>query len=273
MTDFNPFFKTLDDFIDTITLSDDDRKEMIQSFAADAIEELFKGVAFDVMVRSHEDDFAPETYLEKLYYQIEKEKEIVSNLHTDIANLQRAETEMPTYYIEHFLNEDKSDLEGMQFLFWAATEIGLYIYLSETIILYASKVKDLLLSLTIGRNEANRRAFHSIFLKREKAEILHKKLTSQGFIDKNYPFSDFVKFFRLSYVWVEPKKRMKWQGKTIDLAMLIDFLSDGHPEWLVAERVFGVKSTSLKSSLSRQKKSLGYNKKLHEITTEYKDVK
>ena len=96
MTDFSPFFKTVDDFIETITLSDDDRKEMIQSFAADAIEEIFKGVALDVMVRSHEDDFAPETYLEKLYSQIEKEKDIVSNLHTDIANLQRAETEMPT---------------------------------------------------------------------------------------------------------------------------------------------------------------------------------
>ena len=70
-----------------------------------------------------------------------------------------------------------------------------------------------------------------------------------------------------------PKEKIKWTGKVIDLAVLIIYLSNNRPEWLVVENVFGVKSTSLKSSLSNLRKRNGFNKKYHEIATEYEDVK
>lgn len=276
MVDLTFKLKTLDDFFDTITLSDSERMEVVKENAAHFIDDAFQKAEFEIMLQSYGKEFAPDNYIQKLYDVINNENIILEGLQSDLYKLQCVQ--MPTYYYEHFLNEEKSELEESQFALWAATEIGLHIYLSKSILSYAYKIQDRLQHLTGG--EANRWSFLNIYLKSDKqsdkAEILYNKLVLKKQIDANYPFDDFKKFFsRHSDITKadKPKVKIKWKGKVIDLAVLIIFLSDNRPEWLVVENVFGVKSTSLKSSLSNLKKRRGFNKKYHEIATEYEDVK
>lgn len=272
MMDLTFKLKTLDDFFDSITLSDSDRKEVVQNNAAHFIDDAFQKAEFDLMFHNYSKEFAPDNYIQKLYDVINNENAILEGLQSDLYRLQCGQ--IPQYFIEHFLNEEKTELEELQFFLWAATEIGLHIYLSKSILSYAYKIQDRLQHLAGG--EANRWSFLNIYLKTDRAEILYNKLILKKQIDGNYPFDDFKKFFYRHYDITKahrPKEKIKWTGKVIDLAVLIIFLSDNRPEWLVVEKVFGVKSTSLKSSLSNLRKRNGFNKKYHEIATEYEDVK
>lgn len=272
MADLTLKLKSLDDFFDTIILSDSDRKEVVQNNAAHFIDDVFQKAEFDLMFHNYAKEFAPDNYIQKLYDVINNENTILEGLQSDLYRLQCGQ--IPQYYIERFLNEEKNELEELQFFLWAATEIGLHIYLSKSILSSAYKIQDRLQHLT--GSEANRWSFLNIYLKSDKAEILYDKLMLKKQIDGNYPFDDFKKFFSRHYDITKadrPKEKIKWTGKVIDLAVLIIYLSDNRPEWLVVENVFGVKSTSLKSSLSNLKKRRGFNKKYHEIATEYADVK
>ncbi|MBQ7462393.1 MAG: hypothetical protein IJS63_09105 [Bacteroidaceae bacterium] len=267
MTDLTYTPSSLDDFFDVITMSDDERIEMVQNHAASSIDVLFEKASFDIMMHNYKEDFAPDDYLSKLYNLIENEKAIIEGLHSDLYKLQLGQP--PLYYMAKFLN-DKMD--GQQSFLQAATEIGLCLYLSESILSYAYRIRERLLSIT--GNETKRLTFCNIYLKPSKVKILFEKLKANKQIDSNYKLSDFqILFSNRVYEADKPKKKIKWVGKVIDLALLLIYLSDNHPEWLVAEKVFGVKSTSLKSSLTRLKKNLGYNKKYHDIVTEYIDVK
>ena len=270
MTDLTYTPSSLDDFFEIITMSDDLRMEMVQNHAASSIDVLFEKASFDIMMRNYKEDFAPDDYLSKLYDIIENEKAIIEGLHSDLYKLQLGQA--PLYYIAKFLNDENDKTDGQPPLLQAATEIGLYLYLSESILSYAYRIRESLQSMT--GYETKRLTFCNIYLKPSKVKILFEKLKANKQIDSNYSLSDFqILFSNRVYESDKPKKKIKWIGKVIDLALLLIFLSDNHPEWLVAERVFSVKSTSLKSSLTRLRKSLGYNKKYHDIVTEYLDVK
>ena len=253
------FLKTFDDFVDMLTLSDDNRKEMVSEFMADSIDNLFQHAlsesVLNAIVDRSKSKLTPEKYLCMLNDIIKKEQSLVKRLHTDIASLQLGH--IPDYYVSHFLKD--SDSLGETDLVWAATEIGLYIYLSETIITYASKAQGALLTFVKGEKSRNR--FYKISLPSPKDKILYDKLILEKCIDSDYPFDSFRYFFSLYSGLEEPKDKMIWRGKTIDLVLLVLTLSGNDPEWTVAERVFGISSKSLKASANRLNKNLGKKKR------------
>ena len=251
-------------------MSDDERIEMVQNHAASSIDVLFERASFDIMMHNYKEDFAPDEYLFKLHDLIENEKANIEGLHSDLYKLQLGQP--PFYYMAKFLNDENDKMDGQHFFLQVAIEIGLYLYLSESILSYAYRIQERLQSMK--GNETKRLTFCNIYLRPSKVKILYEKLKANKQIDSNYSLSDFQILFSNRVCKADkPKKKIKWIGKVIDLALLLTYLSDNHPEWLVAERVFGVKSTSLKSSLTRLRKSLGYNKKYHEIALEYENVK
>ena len=261
------FLKTFDDLVSVLTLSDEGRIEMVREFAADAIDNIFhkelSESLLNAIVSKSKSEFAPEKYLCILNSIIEKEQSLLEKLHSDIASIQLGKT--PNYYVSNFIDESES-LEGIN-LAWAATEIGLYIYLSGTILSYARKAQGAL--LTFVKNENSRNRFYNILLSSTKAEKLYNKLKLNKCIDSDYSFGSFRYFFSLDSELEEPTEKMIWRGSTIDLALLVLTLSNNNPEWTVAERVFGKSSKSLKASASRLKRSIGKKKRIIDFRNKF----
>ena len=67
MADLTLKLKSLDDFFDTIILSDSDRKEVVQNNAAHFIDDVFQKAEFDLMFHNYAKEFAPDNYIQKLY--------------------------------------------------------------------------------------------------------------------------------------------------------------------------------------------------------------
>lgn len=263
--------KTLDDFIEMITLSDEQRIEVVKEAMDDLFDRYFKesidDSLFDVLIRKRMSDFIPETYIQKLDAIINKEQEIISSLRSDIARIQT--NKEPTFYFEHLTDEIIWEVweENANYRLWVTTEIGLHIYLAESIMSYAKEVRGYLLTLAI--HETKKNYYYNISLPLDKAKDIYVKLTTRGLINFDYSFDEFQYFFSSKRRYDEPKNKMQWKGSIIDLVCLILILSRGFPEWTVTQKAFGVDADKLKSTASRFKKSIGYNKKLNDFRTKY----
>ena len=254
---------TFDDLIATLTLSDDNRREMVRDYAADAIDETLKEAVLDAIIRQSRSDFAPEIYLSKLNEIIAKEQDIVSGLHIDIGRIQRGI--QPTYYLDHIADDVIVDMVDAEDMLMASTLIGLHILLSESIISHARKAQGAL--MTFAQSEANRRYYYTISLKSPDDKELYDKLTTKGLIDSS--FETFQYFFAHLPNMAEPTKKMSWKGKSIELVCLILTLSRNHPEWAVTERAFGISAKSLKASASRLYNNIGRNKRINDFIREF----
>lgn len=258
------FLKTFDDLVDVLTLSDENRKEMVREFMADAIDNLFQSVlsesVINNIVRKSKSDFAPENKLSILNSIIAKEQSLIDNLYADIASLQLGN--IPKYYMSHFLNKNallsEVDIKDV------AIEIGLFIYLSGSIISYARKAQGAL--LTFARSESNRRTFFAINLNSSQTTLLYNNLIAAKYLDPDCSFDTFRFFFSDRYDLHEPIDKMKWRGTIVDLACLILVLSHNNPEWTVVERAFGVNSKTLKSTAYRIYGNDSYKGKLKDFS-------
>lgn len=260
--------RTLDDFIDLITLSDKQRIQMIRDFAAAAVDDYIKDAVddslFDILIRNRMSDFIPETYIHKLDSVITKEQGMVSSLYSDIARIQTKKE--PSFYLEHLTDEDIWDKDGNSKL-WVATEIGLHIYLSESIMTYAREVRGNLISLSIRETKKN--YYHNIILSPDECEDIYLKFKTRGLINADCSLDEFQYFFVSQRRIDEPKNKIQWKGSIIDLVCFILILSHGFPEWTVTQKAFGVDSDKLKSTASRLKKSVGYKKKICDFKKKY----
>lgn len=253
---------TFDDLIATLTLSDDNRREMVRDYMADAIENTIHEAVLNTILQNERSAFAPEKYLTKLNDIIKKEQSIIDNLHSDIARLQCGK--LPTYYLQH-LGIDVGLLDDAEMRLKAAMEIVLHILLSGSIISYARKAQGALMSFV--QSEANRHHYFSIYMNEPRE--LFDRLLQNGLIDSNTPYEHFQYFFAYAKGMKEPTEKIVWKGKTIELVCLIIYYSDNRPEWTVTERAFGISAKSLKASASRLKNSIGRKKRINDFVNKF----